>query len=138
MDMRIIYPADERIDANGRQTQATQNRKKTVKGRVGTFEEILLASCCDKQRIMGIRVLHAKHWVVRASAPQKTNTGDARPMVARRHFIGALRRLSEEKQESTRYAGDRMLTKSTDWQSDEKACKPRKQTCIQGSLHGRK
>ena len=32
----------------------------------------------------------------------------------------------------------RMLTKSTDWQSDEKACKPRKQTCIQGSLHGRK
>ncbi len=32
----------------------------------------------------------------------------------------------------------RMLTKSTDWQSVEKACKPRKQTCIQGSLHGRK
>ena len=32
----------------------------------------------------------------------------------------------------------RMLTKSTDWQSDEKACKPRKQTSIQGSLHGRK
>ena len=32
----------------------------------------------------------------------------------------------------------RMLTKSTDCQSDEKACKTRKQTCRQGSLHGRK
>ena len=32
----------------------------------------------------------------------------------------------------------RMLTKSTDWQSVEKACKPRKQTCSQESLHGRK
>ena len=32
----------------------------------------------------------------------------------------------------------RMLTKSTDWQSVEKARKPRKQTCIQGSLHRRK
>ena len=32
----------------------------------------------------------------------------------------------------------RMLTKSTDCQSVEKARKPRKQTCRQGSLHGRK
>ena len=30
----------------------------------------------------------------------------------------------------------RMLTKSTDCQRDEKACKTRKQTCRQGSLHG--
>ena len=32
----------------------------------------------------------------------------------------------------------RMLTKSTDCQRDEKACKTRKQTCSQGSLHRRK
>ena len=30
----------------------------------------------------------------------------------------------------------RMLTKLTDCQRDEKACKSRKQTCRQGSLHG--
>ena len=34
--------------------------------------------------------------------------------------------------------GFRMLTKSTDCQRDEKACKTRKQTCRQGSLHRRK